>query len=81
MTYSQLLLHLACNITLVLAKSHSDISSRLITKYKYKDFKKLKRIFVEKTVVLNFVEEFIVHQIEEFHSLTPRRHLPIRLRR
>ena len=66
MTYSQLLLHL---VILVLAKSHSDVSSRLITKYKYKDFKKLQRIFVVKTVVLNFAEEFIVHQIEEFHSL------------
>ena len=35
----------SCNISLVLAKSHSDVSSRLITKYKYKDFKKLQRIF------------------------------------
>ena len=58
----------SCNISLVLAKSHSDVSSRLITKYKYKDFKKLQRIFVVKTVVLNFAEEFI-HQMEEFHSL------------
>ena len=59
----------SCNISLVLAKSHSDVSSRLITKYKYKDFKKLQRIFVVKTVVLNFAEEFIIHQMEEFHSL------------
>ena len=58
----------SCNISLVLAKSHSDVSSRLITKYKYKDFKKVQRIFVVTTVVLNFVEEFI-HQMEEFHSL------------
>ena len=59
----------SCNISLVLAKSHSDVSSRLITKYKYKDFKKLQRIFEVKTVVLNFAEEFIIHQMEEFHSL------------
>ena len=59
----------SCNISLVLAKSHSDVSSRLITKYKYKDFKKLQRIFVVKSVVLNFAEEFIIHQMEEFHSL------------
>ena len=60
----------SCNISLVLAKSHSDVSSRLIiTKYKYKDFKKLQRIFVVKTVVLNFAEEFIIHQMGEFHSL------------
>mgnify|MGYP006973410126 CR=1 FL=1 len=59
----------SCNISLVIAKSHSDVSSRLITKYKYKDFKKLQRIFEVKTVVLNFAEEFIIHQMEEFHSL------------
>ena len=55
----------SCNISLVLEKTHSDLSSRLITKYKYRNYNDF---FLVKTVVLNFAEEFVIHQIEEFYS-------------
>ena len=42
------------NISLVLAKSHSDVRSRLITKYKYKDFKKLQRIVLVRNCGFKF---------------------------